>query len=87
MTATRRAHRAARSSEARSAKGEARQVVTTMRAKAIVLATGAIERPLVFANNDRPGVMLASAVRTYLNRFAIAPGQAGARRHQQCERL
>ena len=56
-------------------KGEARQALTTMRAKSIVFATGAIERPLIFANNDRPGVMLASAVRTYLNRFAIAPGR------------
>ena len=38
-----------------------------IRAKQIVLATGAIERPLLFNNNDRPGVMLASAVSTYLN--------------------
>ncbi len=56
-------------------KGEARQIVTTLRAKAIVFATGSLERPLVFANNDRPGVMLAAAVRTYLNRYAIAPGK------------
>jgi sarcosine oxidase subunit alpha len=56
-------------------KGEARQIVTMLRTKAIVFATGAIERPLVFSNNDRPGVMLASAVRTYLNRFAVAPGR------------
>jgi methylglutamate dehydrogenase subunit C len=40
-----------------------------------ILATGAIERPIVFAGNDRPGVMLASAVRTYLNRFAVTPGR------------
>ena len=45
-----------------------------MRAKQVVLATGAIERPLVFPGNDRPGVMLASAARTYLNRFAVRPG-------------
>ena len=57
------------------AKGQARQVVEILRARAIVLATGAIERPLVFANNDRPGVMLASAVRTYLNRWAVVPGK------------
>jgi sarcosine oxidase subunit alpha len=56
-----------------SAKGEAREVVVTLRTRAIVLATGAAERPLVFTNNDRPGVMLASAVRTYLHRFAVAP--------------
>jgi methylglutamate dehydrogenase subunit C len=54
-----------------SACGEARQTVTTLRARAIVYATGATERPLIFPNNDRPGVMLAAAVRGYLNRFAV----------------
>ncbi|MGH6959591.1 MAG: FAD-dependent oxidoreductase, partial [Dongiaceae bacterium] len=57
------------------AKGEARQVAVTVRAKAIVFAAGALERPLVFSNNDRPGVMLAGAARTYLNRFAVSPGK------------
>src|SRR5439155_1358239 len=57
------------------AKGEAREVAVSLRAKAILFATGALERPLVFANNDRPGIMLASAARTYLHRFAVAPGQ------------
>ncbi len=57
------------------ARGEARQVTVTLRARAIVFATGAAERPLVFANNDRPGVMLASAVRAYLHRFAVAAGR------------
>ncbi len=46
-----------------------------VRAKRVVLAAGAIERPLVFADNDRPGIMLSSAVRTYVNRFGIAPGR------------
>ncbi len=55
------------------AKGEPRQIVTCLRFKSIVMATGALERPLVFPNNDRPGVMLASAVQTYLHRFAVAP--------------
>ncbi|MDX8519166.1 sarcosine oxidase subunit alpha family protein [Mesorhizobium dulcispinae] len=55
--------------------GQARQTFTILRAGAIVFATGAIERPLVFSNNDRPGVMLASAVRTYVNRFAVLPGR------------
>lgn len=55
--------------------GEALQIVTTVRAKSVVHATGAIERPLVFGNNDRPGIMLASAVRTYLNRYAVACGR------------
>src|SRR5438132_17452 len=45
------------------------------RAKRVVLATGAHERPLVFGGNDRPGVMLASAVDTYLRRYAVAPGK------------
>ncbi len=53
--------------------GEPRQIVTCLRFKSIVMATGALERPLVFPNNDRPGVMLASAVRIYLDRFAVAP--------------
>ncbi|MBZ9708932.1 sarcosine oxidase subunit alpha family protein [Mesorhizobium sp. ESP7-2] len=57
------------------AEGAARQVFTMLRARSIVFAAGAIERPLVFANNDRPGVMLASAARTYLNRFAVLPGR------------
>ena len=40
-----------------------------------VLAAGAIERPPVFGDNDRPGVMLAGAVRSYANRFGVAPGR------------
>ncbi|TPK93078.1 MULTISPECIES: sarcosine oxidase subunit alpha family protein [unclassified Mesorhizobium] len=55
--------------------GVARQVFTMLRARAVVFAAGAIERPLVFSNNDRPGVMLASAARTYFNRFAVLPGK------------
>ena len=46
-----------------------------IRAAQVVLATGAIERPIAFANNDRPGIMLASAVRTYVNQFAVLPGR------------
>ena len=45
-----------------------------VRAREVVLATGAIERPLVFPGNDRPGIMLASAARTFLNRYAVRPG-------------
>ncbi len=45
-----------------------------VRAKQVVLATGSIERPLVFSDNDRPGIMLAGACRTYVNRFAVRPG-------------
>lgn len=47
-----------------------------VRAQRVVLATGAHERPMVFADNDRPGIMLASAVRSYLKRFAVLPGRA-----------
>ncbi|MEO8651078.1 MAG: sarcosine oxidase subunit alpha family protein [Hyphomicrobiaceae bacterium] len=54
---------------------EARQRSWRIYAKRAILAAGALERPLVFANNDRPGVMLAGATRTYINRFAAAPGQ------------
>lgn len=46
-----------------------------VRAQRVVLATGAHERPLVFADNDRPGIMLASAVRRYLRRHAVLPGR------------
>ena len=52
-----------------------RQRLHRIRAKQVVLATGAVERPLTFANNDLPGVMLASAVATYVNRYAVAPGK------------
>ena len=45
-----------------------------VRARHAVLATGASERPLVFADNDRPGVMPASAARAYLGRYAVRPG-------------
>ena len=55
------------------ANGEVRQLLISLTARTTVLAPGAHERPLVFSNNDRPGVMLASAVRSYLNRFAVAP--------------
>ena len=44
-------------------------------ARRSVLASGALERPIVFDGNDRPGVMLSSAVRTYLKRLAVAPGR------------
>ncbi len=55
--------------------GEAREVVTLVQTGAIVFATGALERPLVFADNDRPGVMLTSAARSYLNRYAVLCGE------------
>lgn len=51
-----------------------RERIWRVRAKQVVIATGAIERPLVFSNNDRPGIMLASAISAYVNRYAVAPG-------------
>ncbi|QFQ94988.1 sarcosine oxidase subunit alpha family protein [Streptomyces phaeolivaceus] len=54
--------------------GVSRQRLWHIRARQVVLATGAHERPLVFAGNDRPGILLAAAVRSYLNRYAVAPG-------------
>ncbi len=52
-----------------------RQRVWLIRAKQTVLATGAIERPLVFPNNDRPGVFLAGAAHTYLHRHGVLVGR------------
>jgi len=52
-----------------------RQRLHRVRAVQVVLATGAFERPLVFAHNDIPGVMLASSVSTYINRYGVAPGK------------
>ena len=54
---------------------EPRQRVWHITARTAVLAAGALERPMVFPGNDLPGVMLAAAVRTYINRFAVRPGR------------
>src|SRR5919199_1433288 len=52
-----------------------RQRVWRLRARSIVVATGAHERPVVFADNDRPGTMLAGAARTFLHRYGVLPGR------------
>jgi sarcosine oxidase, subunit alpha len=52
-----------------------RQRMHRIRAERVVLATGAIERPLVFGNNDLPGILTAAALTTYVNRYAVAVGQ------------
>ncbi|WP_343525511.1 sarcosine oxidase subunit alpha family protein [Sphingomonas sp.] len=57
------------------AKGAPRERLWQVRAKQVVLATGAIERPLVFPDNDRPGIMLADAARTYLQQYGVAVGR------------
>lgn len=58
----------------RAPRTQTRQRLHKVRAGSVVLATGAHERPLVFANNDVPGCMLASSVSHYINRFAVIPG-------------
>ena len=54
--------------------GVSRERIWHIRAQQVVLATGAHERPIVFENNDRPGIMLAGAVRSYLNRYGVRAG-------------
>ena len=51
------------------------QAIWHVRAGRVILATGAFERPLAFADNDRPGVMLAGAARTYVERYGVLPGE------------
>ncbi len=53
-----------------------RECFWRIQAGAAVLAAGALERGIAFADNDRPGIMMASAVRAYLNRWGVAPGRA-----------
>nr|BAD97818.1 subunit alpha of sarocosine oxidase [Corynebacterium sp. U-96] len=57
-----------------SGQGVSRERIWHIRAKQVVLATAAHERPIVFENNDRPGIMLAGSVRSYLNRFGVRAG-------------
>jgi NADPH-dependent 2,4-dienoyl-CoA reductase/sulfur reductase-like enzyme len=54
--------------------GSPRERFWRIRANSAVLAAGALERPIAFPNNDRPGIMTAGAVRAYLNRYGVAPG-------------
>ncbi len=58
-----------------AASDKPRQVLWRIYAKRTVLAAGAIERSIAFPNNDRPGVMLAGAVRSYVNRWGVTPGK------------
>ena len=55
--------------------GKPRQVLWRIYTKRALLAAGATERSIAFGNNDRPGIMLAGAVRTYFNRYGVAPGR------------
>lgn len=51
--------------------GKPRQILWRIYSKQTILAAGATERPIAFENNDRPGIMLASAMRSYANRWAV----------------
>jgi len=51
-----------------------RERLWRVRAKKVIHATGSVERPLTFVDNDRPGIMLSSAVSSYITRYAVAPG-------------
>jgi sarcosine oxidase, subunit alpha len=57
------------------ANGVVRERLWKIRARRIILATGAFERPMLFPNNDRPGVMLANAVLRYATHYGVACGQ------------
>ena len=54
--------------------GKPRQILWRIYAARSILAAGAIERPIAFENNDRPGIMLAGALRAYANRWGVAVG-------------
>lgn len=56
-------------------KGKPRQVLWKIYSKHAILSAGSTERPIAFPNNDRPGIMLAAAVRTYVNRYDVTPGK------------
>ena len=55
--------------------GKPRQILWRIYSKRAILCAGATERPIAFGGNDRPGIMLAGAVRAYANRFAVAAGR------------
>ena len=56
-------------------KNKTRQRLLKIRAKKVITATGSLERPLIFDNNDRPGILLSSALNKYANLFGVACGE------------
>ena len=60
--------------EAKDKTNKIRQRLLKIRAKKVILATGALERPLIFNNNDRPGIMLSSAIKRYSEFYGVACG-------------
>jgi len=61
--------------EKKEKQGKIRQRLLKIRAKKVILATGALERPLIFNNNDRPGIMLSSAVKKYADYYGVVSGK------------
>ena len=61
--------------ENKDKQGKIRQRLLKIRAKKVILATGALERPLIFNNNDRPGIMLSSAVKKYADFYGVVSGK------------
>ena len=56
-------------------KGKIRQRLWKIRAKKVIIATGSIERPLIFNNNDRPGIMLSSAIKKFIDFYGVKTGK------------
>ena len=56
-------------------KNKIRQRLWKIRAKKVIIATGSIERPLIFNNNDRPGIMLSSSVKKYIDYYGVKCGE------------
>ncbi len=56
-------------------KNKTRQRLLKIRAKKVITATGAIERPLIFNNNDRPGILLSSAIKKYADLYGVSCGE------------
>ncbi|MFL2889122.1 MAG: sarcosine oxidase subunit alpha family protein [Candidatus Pelagibacter sp.] len=56
-------------------KGKTRQRLLKIRAKKVISATGSIERPMIFDNNDRPGILLSSSIKRYADLFGVACGE------------
>ena len=56
-------------------KDKIRQRLWKIRAKKVIIATGAMERPLIFNNNDRPGIILSSSVKKYIDYYGVKCGQ------------
>ena len=61
--------------EKKEKQGKIRQRLLKIRAKKVILATGALERPLIFNNNDRPGIMLSSAIKKYADFYGVVSGK------------